>query len=262
MEPTKLQKQATMPTLVLLRHGTTVLSEESRFAGWADTPLSAAGMAEARAAGRVLATAGFRFDFAATSRLVRAQQTLDIALGEMKSPEPVILRDWRLNERHYGALQGERRIAMVERYGNEQVALWRRDFNAVPPLLEDDDPRFLEQVSRLPDIPDASQPRSESMKAAAERVAPVWHEHIAPALKAGRSTLVVAHTSAIRGIARVIEGLDDEACGSFRIATAVPRVYQLDGALAVRSKSDLTGNAGSVFRYWMNRLKPGWVGWI
>jgi 2,3-bisphosphoglycerate-dependent phosphoglycerate mutase len=262
MEPTKLQKQATMPTLVLLRHGTTVLSEESRFAGWADTPLSAAGMAEARAAGRVLAAAGFRFDFVATSRLIRAQQTLEIALEELKGQNPTIARDWRLNERHYGALQGERRLAMVDRYGNEQVALWRRDYNAIPPLLEEDDPRFLEQVARLPDIPDALQPRSESMKAAAERVAPVWHEHIVPAIRADRTTLVVAHTSAIRGIARLLENLDDEACASFRIATAVPRVYQLDREMVIRGKSDLTSNASSVFRYWINRLKPGWVGWI
>ena len=262
MEPTKLQKQATMPTLVLLRHGTTVLSEETRFAGWADTPLSTAGMAEARAAGRVLAAAGFRFDLIATSRLIRALQTLDLVLGEMKTKDPVVVKDWRLNERHYGALQGESRIAMVERHGNEQVALWRRDYSTVPPLLEDSDPRFLEQAARLPDIPDALQPRSESMKAAAERVAPVWHEHIAPALKADRNVLVVAHTSAIRGIARVLESLDDSACASFRIATAVPRVYDLDNALAIQGKSDLTSNVGAAFRYWINRLKPGWVGWI
>ena len=262
MEPTKLQKPATMPTLVLLRHGTTVWSEENRFAGWADTPLSAGGMAEARSAGEVLAEAGFGFDLFVTSRLLRAQQTLDIALECLKVPNPVIEKDWRLNERHYGALQGERRINMVERYGNERVAAWRRDYHASPPLLEDNDPRWLEQIARLPDVPAALQPRGESMAAAAERVAPVWHERIAPALRAGRSVLVVAHTSAIRGIARVLEGLDDEACAAFRIATAVPRVYELDNTLALRGKSDLTSNASAAFRYWVNRLKPGWVGWI
>ncbi|MGE3832554.1 MAG: 2,3-bisphosphoglycerate-dependent phosphoglycerate mutase, partial [Parvibaculaceae bacterium] len=166
-----------------------------------------------------------------------------------------------LNERHYGALQGETRGAMITRYGNAQVVQWRRAYDEVPPLLEDGDPRWAEQLNRLKEVPFDRQPRAESLRQAAERVAPSWHEAMVPALKAGGNLLVVAHTSALRGLARVIEHLSDEQCEAFRIATAIPRLYVLGDDLRVQEKADLNEGLGSSLRYWGNRLKPRGLGW-
>lgn len=251
-----------MPTLVLMRHGATLWGQENRFAGWADTPLSDSGVKEAQDAARTLAKAGLAFDFCFTSPLKRAQQTLEIVSDSKGLPIGNIISDWRLNERHYGALQGETREVMIEKYGNQQVVAWRRSYAAVPPPLPEDDPRWREQLQRLPDITIDDQPRSESMAMAALRVGPVWHTRMAPELKAGKQLLVVAHTSSIRGLARVIEGLNDQEAADFRIATAIPLVYLLDGDLRVISRTDLNDGMVNNLRYWMNRLKPRRLGWI
>ena len=251
-----------MPTLVLMRHGATLWGQENRFAGWADTPLSDTGVKEAQGATQTLAKAGLAFDICFTSSLKRAQQTLEIVAESKGPPIGNIISDWRLNERHYGALQGETREAMIERYGNQQVVEWRRSYAAVPPPLSEDDPRWQEQLQRLPDIILDDQPRSESMAMAALRVEPVWHTRMAPELKAGKQLLVVAHTSSIRGLARVIEGLSDEEAADFRIATAIPLVYLLDDDLKVLGRTDLSDGMVNNLRYWMNRLKPRRLGWI
>ena len=250
-----------MPILVVMRHGATQWSQENRFAGWADAALSEKGLEEARRAAVTLKKAGVSFDLCFTSLLSRAGRTLDIVTRELGIAEEKVKRDWRLNERHYGALQGETRSAMIARYGNAQVVQWRRAYDEAPPPLEDGDPRWLEQVERLKAVPLDRQPRGESLRQAAERVAPAWHDAMVPALAAGQNLLVVAHTSAIRGLARVIEHLSDEQCEAFRIATAIPRLYVLGDDLRVGEKTDLNEGLGSSLRYWGNRLKPRGLGW-
>ncbi len=251
-----------MQTLVLMRHGATLWGQENRFAGWADTPLSDTGIKEAQGAAQTLAEAGLAFDISFTSSLKRAQQTLDIVAKSKGTFIGNIISDWRLNERHYGALQGETREAMIERYGNQQVVDWRRSYAAVPPPLTEDDPRWQEQLQRIPGISIDDQPKSESMAMAALRVEPIWHTRMAPELRAGKRLLVVAHTSSIRGLARVIEGLNDEAAADFRIATAIPLIYLLDDDLKFIKRTDLNDGVASNLRYWINRLKPRRLGWI
>ena len=165
-----------MPILVVMRHGATKWSQENRFAGWADAALSDKGLEEARKAARTLKKSGLSFDLCFTSFLSRASRTLDIVMQELGIAEESVKRDWRLNERHYGALQGETRSAMIARHGNAQVVQWRRAYSEVPPNLEDGDPRWIEQLERLTMVPLDRQPRAESLRQAAERVAPAWHE--------------------------------------------------------------------------------------
>jgi 2,3-bisphosphoglycerate-dependent phosphoglycerate mutase len=251
-----------MPILVLMRHGATFWGEENRFAGWGDTPLSPAGFAEAKTAAAILAKPDFSFDVCYTSELVRAQQTLAALTTIKPSLLSVVHTDWHLNERHYGALQGETRSAMIEKYGNQKIVEWRRSYTAVPPPLSEDDPRWLEQLQRLPGIPLAEQPRTESMAVAAQRVTPFWQSHIAPDLKAGKCVLVVAHTTSIRGLARAIENLSDEDAANIRTATAVPLVYQLDANLRLISKSYVNIGMSGTLRNWTNWLKPRGWGWI
>lgn len=179
---------------------------------------------------------------------------------ELKLPEDAITYDWRLNERHYGALQGGLRGDVIEKYGNPKVVAWRRDYRAVPPKLDKSDPRWIEQIARLPEILVDLQPQSESMAQAGKRVEPFWNNEIAPALKANKRVLVVAHTSSIRGLVRCIEGLDDEQCAAYRISTAVPQYYKLGDDLSVIENKHLTSGLSSKIRYWVNRTKPRWLG--
>lgn len=252
-----------MPELVLVRHGKTEWSSQNRFAGWADAPLSAVGEQEAQAAGRSLAAAGYSFDLCCTSLLSRAQRTLEILLGELGQAEVPVERSWRLNERHYGALQGHNRARMALQHGNEQVALWRRSFDAAPPELPDGDPRLPELDPLYAGIDPALLPRSESLAQAADRVAPWWRDFLVPRLRRGERVLVVAHTSSIRGLVRRIEGLDDAASAAFRIATALPVVYTLDEDLDVTAREELTTGWSGRLRKFLNRHKPGRrISWI
>lgn len=252
-----------MPILVLLRHGKTEWSSQNRFAGWADAPLSAAGRREAQDAGQTLVAADLQFDLCCTSYLNRAAETLEIVLDVMALDGLPIERTWRLNERHYGSLQGNNRAKMALKYGNEQVAQWRRSFTAEPPALADDDPRLPALDPLYAGIDPALLPRSESLEQAAQRVAPWWQENLAPRLRQGQSALVVAHTSSIRGLVRQIEALDDHAAAAFRIATAVPLVYRLNDALEVLEKQELMAGWGSRLRHFLNKHKPGKrISWI
>ncbi|MGD1880642.1 MAG: 2,3-diphosphoglycerate-dependent phosphoglycerate mutase [Kiloniellaceae bacterium] len=252
-----------MSTLVLVRHGKTEWSSQNRFAGWADAPLSATGLQEARGAGRTLAAAGYRFERAYTSYLSRAVRTLEVILDELGQGDLPVERSWRLNERHYGALQGDNRAKMALQYGNDQVAQWRRSFTAEPPALPDGDPRLPALDSLYAGIDPALLPRSESLQQAAARVAVWWQETLVPALRTDSCLLVVAHTSSIRGLVREIEGLSDADSAGFRIATALPLVYTLDEGLKVVDRRELAGGWSSRMRQFLNRHKPGKrISWI
>lgn len=261
-----------MSTLVLVRHGKTEWSSQNRFAGWADAPLSASGEQEARSAGRALAAAGYRFQQAHTSYLSRAARTLEIIREELGQDDLPVARSWRLNERHYGALQGHNRAKMALQYGNDQVARWRRSYDAEPPLLPEDDERLPSRDPLYAGIDPDLLPRSESLSQAAERVAVWWRETLAPALRApdfhndvagDRQVLVVAHTSSIRGLVRQIEGLGDAESAQFRIATALPLVYTLDAGLKVTSRLELAQGWSNRMRRFLNRHKPGKrISWI
>jgi len=251
-----------MPTLFLIRHGATQWAQENRFAGWADAPLSEKGLQEAALAAQSLKSGGYSFDICFTSRLMRATKTAFIITEKLGMTNEAVVSDWRLNERHYGALQGRLRREAIEQYGNAQVVEWRRAYHERPPELEEDDPRWAEQLERIEDLLPELHPRSESLAQAAERVEPVWRETIAPALRSGKRVLVVAHTSSIRGLVRCIEGLDDDQCAAFRISTALPRRYALDDNLAPLEIEDLTSGWNAKVRYWINRKKPRWLGGI
>ena len=245
-----------MATLVLLRHGSTVWGSENRFAGWGDTPLSEAGLREAHNATALLRRQRTRFDVAFTSRLLRARQTMEIIAEKLHLAEDAVRSDWRLNERHYGALQGEDRETIIRRYGKEAVSQWRRTYHARPPELAEDDPRLIEQIERLPEIPRSLQPRTESMAEGALRALPVWTEQIAPALLAGHNVLLVAHTSPIRAIVSAVERLDDAQSEALRFATAVPKRYKFDADLTPTEGRHLIGGIGDGLRLVSKKRRP------
>ncbi len=251
-----------MPILVLMRHGTTVWGHEGRFVGWADTSLNEAGRAEVRHAAEILRKAGMAFDVCLTSRLLRARESMSIVGESLQFTASEMVSDWRLNERHYGALQGETRAAMIERYGNDEVVAWRRSFSSQPPPLGEDDPRWLEQIARFPDIPRERQPRSESLGDAVVRIEPVWHERISIDLRADKNVLMVGHTSSMRALVRAIEKTGDSESAAMRFATAVPRFYEFDENLRVLSSGDLKSGLKLRLRYWGTRLKPRSLGRI
>jgi 2,3-bisphosphoglycerate-dependent phosphoglycerate mutase len=244
-----------------MRHGTTAWAEHGRFAGWGDAALSADGEALAKKAGFLLRQQELAFDVCHTSRLTRAQSTLEIVLAALGRPDLPIVRDWRLNERHYGALQEHSRMAMAQRYGQEAVIAWRRSYRARPPVLEDDDPRWLEQRRRFPDLPETVMPRAESLEEGALRVEPYWQDCLAPALRSGQRVLLVAHTCSIRGLVRIIDRLSDDDAEAFRIPTALPVVYDLDDDLTPVHSHQLINDAATWWRNLQSRLKPRWWFW-
>ncbi len=252
-----------MTALVLMRHGQTTWARANRFAGWADAPLSKTGEEEARRAGRCLAKANLRFDICHTSYLSRAQSTLSISLETMGHPPVPIETSWRLNERHYGALQGRNRLDAVREFGNTQLLRWRRSFRDRPPPLSEDS-RWLPQNDRLySNVNPDDLPKTESLRDAALRVVPHWETRIAPQLRSGKHMLIVAHTSSIRGLIRLLEGLDDDACEAFSTPTAVPILYSLAADLSVLEKTDVSGDLASQLRTFVMRHKPrAAVSWI
>ena len=246
-------------TLFLVRHGKTLWTEEKRFSGWGDAPLSARGLAEAAAAAKAVRGSGVTFDLCFTSRLARAKRTAEIICQAIDFSAEKIRFDWRLNERHYGALQNELRADMVETYGAADVTSWRQNYRAVPPQLTQDDPRWLEQVSRFPDISVDQLPGGESMFQASERTLLCWNDEIEPALKAGKKVLIIGHTNSIRTIVGRIEGFNEAQSGAFRISTCVPRHYELDDALRPVQTRDLTRNPKAILRHWFERRRLNWL---
>lgn len=220
-----------MIKLVLLRHGESVWNKENRFTGWTDVDLSEKGILEAKQAGVTLKAKGFTFDIAFTSVLKRAIETLEIVLEEMKLEKIPIIKSWYLNERHYGALQGLNKSETAEKYGKEQVAVWRRSYAIAPPLLTKDDPRYPGQDPLYKDIKKEELPLGESLKDTVERFLPYWQSEIVPLLKKNQRVLIVAHGNSLRALVKHLDGISDDDIVNLEIPTGIPLVYELDESL-------------------------------
>jgi len=218
--------------LVLVRHGQSTWNLENLFTGWTDVDLTEQGRVEAAAAGKLLHEEGFRFDVAYTSVLKRAIRTLWIILDEMDLMWIPVERSWRLNERHYGALQGLNKAETVEEYGEEQVKIWRRSYDVPPPPLAGDDPRHPGFDPRYATLRREELPATESLKETLGRVRPYWDAILAPALQAGRDVLVVAHGNSLRALVKMLDGMGDDEIVGLNIPTGVPIEYVLDDSLA------------------------------
>ena len=220
-----------MPTLVLLRHGESTWNKENRFTGWTDVDLTEKGREEARVAGRLLKAGGFGFDFVFTSVLKRAIRTSFIAQDELDQLWLPVERHWRLNERHYGALQGLNKAETAAKHGEEQVKIWRRAYAIAPPPLTADDPRHAARDPRYTEVTPSLLPLTESLKDTVERFLPYWRESIAPQIHAGKRILVVAHGNSLRALIKYLDGISDEAIVELNIPTGIPLVYELDTSL-------------------------------
>jgi 2,3-bisphosphoglycerate-dependent phosphoglycerate mutase len=214
--------------LVLLRHGESTWNRENRFTGWTDVDLSAAGIEEARAGARAIKSAGLDFDVAFTSVLKRAIRTLWIALDELERLWLPVEKSWRLNERHYGGLQGLNKAEMAAKYGEEQVLVWRRSYDTPPPELSADDPRYEGRDRRYAGV---TVPRTECLKDTVARVIPYWDSSIAPAIRGGRRVLVAAHGNSLRALVKHLDGIGDQEIVGLNIPTGIPLVYELDDSL-------------------------------
>ncbi|MCA9213491.1 MAG: 2,3-diphosphoglycerate-dependent phosphoglycerate mutase [Planctomycetales bacterium] len=229
-------------TLVLLRHGQSVWNRDNRFTGWTDVGLTDQGHSEAVEAGRELLRAGHQFDVAHTSVLKRAIKTLWIVLEEMDQMWIPVERTWRLNERHYGALQGENKAEMADRVGAEQVHAWRRGFDVRPPVLTRDDARYSGHDRRYQEL-EKEIPLSESLQDTIARTLPYWENEIAPALSADKTVLVVAHGNTLRALVKYLDKIPDEDIPVIDIPTGVPIVYHLDDELKPVDRSHWFGDA-------------------
>jgi len=234
-----------MKKIVLLRHGESAWNRENRFTGWTDVGLSEKGVGEARAAGRLLASEGYDFDFAFTSVLTRAITTLNLVLEEMQRVWLPVQKEWRLNERHYGALQGLNKAETAARYGEEQVLAWRRSYDVRPPALEAGDEREAARDRRYAALGRDEIPRTESLEDTVARVVPVWRERIAPRVSAGDRILVAAHGNSLRALIKYFDGMSDEAIVAENVPTGVPLVYSFDDALRPRGREYL-GDAQAI----------------
>jgi 2,3-bisphosphoglycerate-dependent phosphoglycerate mutase len=217
-----------MKKVVLLRHGESVWNKENRFTGWTDVPLSEKGIEEARQAGRLLREGGFTFDIAYTSVLKRAIKTLWIVLEEMDLMWIPVVNNWRLNERHYGALQGLNKAEAAAEMGEEQVKLWRRSFDVPPPALKLDDPRHPRNDPKYAGFHPGDLPATECLKDTIERFLPYAQENIGPAIRSGKQVLLVAHGNTLRGLIKYAERISDQDIADLNIPTAIPMVYELE----------------------------------
>ncbi|HSO05634.1 MAG TPA: 2,3-diphosphoglycerate-dependent phosphoglycerate mutase [Pelomicrobium sp.] len=220
-----------MHKLVLLRHGESVWNKENRFTGWTDVDLSPKGLEEAKAAGELLRKEGYTFDVAYTSVLKRAIRTLWITLDCMDLMWIPVHNSWRLNERHYGALQGLNKAETAAKFGDEQVLVWRRSYDTPPPALERGDERFPGNDPRYRDLPPEQIPLTESLKDTVARFLPYWNDTIAPAVHAGRRVLIAAHGNSIRALVKYLDHVSEENIVGLNIPTGIPLVYELDAAL-------------------------------
>lgn len=220
-----------MHKLVLMRHGESQWNLDNRFTGWYDVDLTDTGREQARKAGELLKQEGYRFDIAYTSVLKRAIRTLWIALDAMDAMYTPIHNNWRLNERHYGALQGLNKAETAAQYGDEQVLVWRRAYAIAPNPLELDDPRHPRFDSRYAKVPADQLPATECLKDTVERVLPIWSESIAPAIRAGRNVLIAAHGNSLRALIKHLDGISDDDIVALNIPTGQPLVYELDDDL-------------------------------
>ena len=217
--------------LVLLRHGESQWNLENRFTGWTDVDLTANGLAEARRAGQLMKAEGFDFDLAFTSVLKRAIRTLWTSLDEMDRMWLPVVHSWRLNERHYGALQGLNKAETAAQYGDEQVLVWRRAYAIAPEPLPAGDPRASDDDPRYAGVPAGEIPRTECLKDTVARVMPFWNESIAPAVRSGKRVLIAAHGNSLRALIKYLDGMGDDEIVNLNIPTARPLVYELDADL-------------------------------
>jgi 2,3-bisphosphoglycerate-dependent phosphoglycerate mutase len=220
-----------MYKLVLLRHGESTWNKENRFTGWTDVDLSEKGLEEAKDAGLILKAEGYVFDIAFTSVLKRAIRTLWIVMDEMDLMWIPVIRDWRLNERHYGALQGLNKSEMAEKFGEEQVQIWRRSYDIRPPALEESDSRNPANDPRYGELRQEEIPLSECLKDTVSRFLPCWHEVIAPAVRSGKKVIIAAHGNSLRALVKYLDGIPDDVIPGLNIPTGMPLVYELDEAL-------------------------------
>jgi 2,3-bisphosphoglycerate-dependent phosphoglycerate mutase len=220
-----------MYKLVLIRHGESTWNLENRFTGWTDVELTATGVEQARQAGRLLKEAGYEFDVAYTSVLKRAIHTLNHCLDTMDRDWLPVVKDWRLNERHYGGLQGLNKADMAKQYGDAQVLVWRRSYDTPPPALESDDPRGQRQDPRYASLPSDQVPLTECLKDTVARVLPCWNEAIAPAIKAGQRIVLAAHGNSIRALVKYLDNIGDDDIVGVNIPNGIPLVYELDADL-------------------------------
>jgi 2,3-bisphosphoglycerate-dependent phosphoglycerate mutase len=220
-----------MKRLVLLRHGESTWNRENRFTGWTDVPLSEKGVREATEAGRLLREGGYEFDVAFTSLLKRAIRTLWISLEETDRMWIPVVKDWRLNERHYGALQGLDKAETAAKYGMEQVHIWRRSYDIPPPVLTRDDERWPGRDPRYANLEPEQVPLTESLKDTVARFLPYWHEAIAPTVAGGKRVVIAAHGNSLRALVKYLDGVSDQDITELNIPTGVPLVYELDDQL-------------------------------
>ncbi len=217
-----------MYKIVLLRHGESTWNKENKFTGWTDVDLSEKGMEEARQSGKILKAEGYTFDCAFTSVLKRAIRTLWITLDELDQMWITVHNSWRLNERHYGALQGLNKAETAEKFGEEQVKKWRRSADIRPPALEKDDPRYPGFDPRYANLTEEELPCAENLLDTIDRVIPYWEKAIAPAIKTGKKILVAAHGNSLRALVKYLDNLSNEEVIGLNIPTGVPLVYELD----------------------------------
>jgi 2,3-bisphosphoglycerate-dependent phosphoglycerate mutase len=217
-----------MNRLVLLRHGESEWNRLNLFSGWTDVDLSEAGCEEARQAGQTLKAHGYVFDVAFTSWLKRATETLRIALAEMGQSDIPVHKSWRLNERHYGALQGLNKAETAEQYGDEQVHIWRRSYDVRPPALALEDPRHPRFDTQYADMDSSQLPATESLKDTMDRVIPYWNDAIEPILRTGKKVIVSAHGNSLRALVKHLDAISDDEIPKLNIPTGIPLIYELD----------------------------------
>ncbi len=220
-----------MHKLVLIRHGESTWNQDNRFTGWTDVPLTDTGVEQARQSGRLLKDAGYDFDVAYTSVLKRAVWTLWHCLDQMDRTWLPVLHDWRLNERHYGALQGLNKADTAKKYGDEQVLIWRRSYDTPPPVLDPSDPRGQRADIRYARLDPEQIPLTECLKDTVARVLPCWHERIAPAIRGGQRILIAAHGNSMRALVKYLDGISDADIVGLNIPNGIPLVYELDAEL-------------------------------
>jgi 2,3-bisphosphoglycerate-dependent phosphoglycerate mutase len=220
-----------MHKLVLVRHGESTWNKENLFTGWTDVDLSKKGVEEATEGGRVLKEQGYIFDIAFTSVLKRAIRTLWIVMDEMDLMWIPVVRDWRLNERHYGALQGLNKAQMAEKFGDKQVKIWRRSYDIPPPALEETDPRNPAKDPRYKKLKKEEIPLTECLKDTVERFLPCWHEVIAPTVRSGQRVLIAAHGNSLRALVKYLDNIPDDVIPEVNIPTGMPLVYELQDDL-------------------------------
>ena len=220
-----------MKTLVLLRHGESTWNKENRFTGWTDVDLSEAGRGEAQAAGKLLKDGGYLFDVAYTSVLTRAIRTLFYSLDALDLLWIPVKKSWRLNERHYGALQGLNKAETAAKHGEEQTKIWRRSYDIPPPALTVDDPRHPSHDPRYRSLDPSDLPSTECLKDTVARFLPLWHDEIAPAIRRGERVLIAAHGNSLRALVKYLDGISDADIVELNIPTGIPLVYELDSNL-------------------------------